>query len=98
MTDKLTTVHDLHDQALAWVARLRADDLSEADLAGFAAWLSESDQHQRSWDAALALWDDLEVVAHLPLDELLAQPAAPVVSIRSRLRSYRQRGDISSGW
>lgn len=65
------------DQALAWVARLRSDNLSEADLEGFADWLLEQDEHVEQWERALALWDTLEVVSSLPLDELPTESPQP---------------------
>ena len=86
MTDDRLTSADRDDQALAWVARLRADSLSEADLEGFADWLAESDQHRSSWDQALLLWDQLEVINALPLDALLAMPAPQPLTFAARLR------------
>lgn len=55
------------DTALGWVAHLRSDSASEQDRQAFALWLAESDANRRAMDEALALWDDLGVVRHMPL-------------------------------
>ncbi len=47
------------DQALAWIARLRADTVSAADRQAFALWLAEDDAHVRAMDEALELWEEL---------------------------------------
>lgn len=61
-TDSFPTTSD---EALAWVARLRADNVSDADIDGFALWLGSDQEHVQAMDAALELWDDLASVRHL---------------------------------
>lgn len=65
------------NQAFAWVARLRSESVTEADLAGFADWLDESKGHQQAWDSAMETWETLGVISHLPVDQLLADDSQP---------------------
>ncbi len=64
-TDNAATASD---EALAWVARLRADDVSDDDINAFALWLGSEQHRIQDMDAALDLWDDLGSLRHLPLD------------------------------
>ncbi len=59
------------DQALAWVVRLRAETVCEADLSDFADWLTATDSHQQAWEYALDTWESMGVLSHMPLDDLL---------------------------
>ncbi|MFV8781548.1 FecR family protein [Microbulbifer sp. SA54] len=68
-------VHDVQsedrlDQACAWIARLRSDDLSMADRRAFSAWIAESSANRQAFDEMSELWGDLGVLSHLPIDEL----------------------------
>jgi transmembrane sensor len=64
------SLEQLQDEALAWVARLRSDCLSEEDKQQFSLWLNQSDQHERVFDEAMNLWQDLGAVQYV-------QEAAP---------------------
>ena len=44
------------DQAIEWLARLRAANVTTQEKGAFAEWLSASSQHQRAFDDAAALW------------------------------------------
>ena len=59
----------MHDQAAAWVARLRADSVAEEDYQQFALWLAANPEHGSAMDTMLELWDDLAVTRHLPVTE-----------------------------
>ncbi len=48
------------DQAAYWFARLRADDCSEQERVGFAAWLAESEVHSREYARLLHTWQELD--------------------------------------
>ena len=74
----------LADQAASWLVRLRADDVSDDDLQGFALWLSANPEHQRAMDATLDLWDDLAVTRHLPVQPVEAEPEAPATGFGRR--------------
>ena len=59
------------NQALAWVARMRSESVTETDFANFADWLNGSESHRQAWDSALDTWETLGVVSHLPVEQLL---------------------------
>ena len=63
--------NDAIDQALEWLARLRADTVGESELSDFTNWLTAADNHQQAWDYALDVWESLGVLSHMPLDDLL---------------------------
>lgn len=46
------------DEAGEWLARLRSPDRSEADEAGFRAWLIAAPQNAVAFEAINAMWDD----------------------------------------
>ena len=50
------------DAALAWIARLRSDAVSDSDRQAFALWLAESDSNRKAMDAAEALWGELGAI------------------------------------
>lgn len=60
--------HRALDQAAAWIARLRADDVSAGDRAQFACWLSEDVGNAAAFDRMLELWSDLGVLRALPIE------------------------------
>lgn len=56
----------MEDRACQWIARLQADDASEADRQEFALWLAANPAHRQAMDAMLGLWEDLEILKHRP--------------------------------
>ena len=50
-------VDSASDQAIEWLARLRADDLPERELGAFAEWLAASSEHKAAFDEACDLWE-----------------------------------------
>lgn len=68
MTTMTPQQHRAFDQAAAWVARLRADDVSAADRQAFAEWLGADPDNAVAFDRTLELWADLGVMKALPLD------------------------------
>ncbi|MEP1471251.1 MAG: FecR domain-containing protein [Halieaceae bacterium] len=71
------TTYDIDcDQALAWIARLRADNVSAEDHQQFALWMAEGPTRRRAMDDMLNLWDDLGAVEALPFPEIDTRPAA----------------------
>lgn len=56
-------LEQLQDEALAWVAKLRSDQLCEDDHKQFSIWLNQSAEHELAFDEAVALWQDLGAVA-----------------------------------
>ncbi|MBT4522395.1 MAG: FecR family protein [Halieaceae bacterium] len=64
------------DEALGWIARLRAGSASDLDRQGFALWLAEDASHKQAMDAMLEMWDDLASVRYLPVTAIHSRPAA----------------------
>ena len=58
------------NQAIEWFARLRADDVSVEDRAGFVDWLRADRGHQIAIVEIINLWDDMTVVNKLNFAEL----------------------------
>jgi transmembrane sensor len=48
---------DIKAEAAAWLARLRADDRTEADERAFHAWLAADKSHAAAFEAINAVWD-----------------------------------------
>lgn len=44
-------------EAATWLARMHADDRSEADASAFRAWLDQRPEHARAFEAVTNLWD-----------------------------------------
>ena len=78
----------MHDKACEWIARLRADDVSEADRQDFALWLAANPAHRAAMDEMLDLWEDLEVLVGR---EDSAAPLEPAGHGRRRRRPGRDR-------
>lgn len=54
MRDKVQ--NRLSDEAIEWLARVRAEDVTAEETADFAQWLNQSPEHKRAFDEATALW------------------------------------------
>jgi transmembrane sensor len=61
------------DEAIEWLARLRATDVSNAEQGDFAQWLATHPLHKIAFDDALALWEELGT---LPADVMDGQSAS----------------------
>jgi ferric-dicitrate binding protein FerR (iron transport regulator) len=53
---------DDRDEAIQWIVRLRAHDVSQIDRARFIEWLAD-EQHRREFDALLRVWEKLGCIA-----------------------------------
>lgn len=62
--DSITTATPT-DQAIVWIARLRAHDVSAADRSRFAEWLARDAAHRVAFDETMRFWQRLGNVAHL---------------------------------
>jgi len=51
----------IDEQAVAWFARLRADNVSREEKAVFADWLQQSPSHQNAFDEICLLWGDTQL-------------------------------------
>lgn len=73
-------------EALAWIAQLNGDDVSEKDLAAFSEWVNRSPAHQKEIKELSELWNDLNVLT--VMDEPIRQ--ADKLSKQLRKRKARQ--------
>lgn len=65
---------EMADSAIAWFARLRADNVSSDDRSRFLEWLRSHRLHQHAFIEIVNLWEDLSVVKVLEWDELRPYP------------------------
>lgn len=80
----------VESEALAWIAQLNGDDVSEKDLAAFREWVNRSPAHQKEIKEISELWMGLNVLT--VMDEPIRQ--ADKVSKRLRkstARKHRKR-------
>jgi transmembrane sensor len=70
-------------EAACWLARLRAEDLGEDDVAAFQAWLAADPLHGIAFEAANSAWD---IAGSLPRDEF-----------RRARRAMPRRRDVMAG-
>ena len=59
-------------EAAAWLARLRADDKTEADERAFRLWLAEDRLHTAAFEAVTEVWEaagapSTEPARHMPV-------------------------------
>jgi ferric-dicitrate binding protein FerR (iron transport regulator) len=57
------------ETAIAWFARLRADDVTDDDRVGFVMWLRLHRMHQFAFIEVLDLWEDLAMFSALDFEE-----------------------------
>ncbi|MDY6946673.1 MAG: FecR domain-containing protein [Pseudomonadota bacterium] len=71
-----------------WLALLHSDDVSDADRARFAAWLSADPRHQRAYDGLQLLWRDISDLSQLK--QLEPVPPRPAERSRPTARATRR--------
>ena len=72
------------ESAAAWVVRLEAGDLGDAEAVAFDAWLSASPEHPAAFDAALAVSQGYAAAGEQVARELSARRVAPPPPIGRR--------------
>lgn len=72
-------------EALAWVAQLNGDSLTEQDLAAFREWVNRSPAHAREIQELASFWGELNVLTSM--DEPIRQ--ADALQKKFRRRSWR---------
>ncbi len=65
----------LSDQALAWFARMHADDVSVEERRQFEIWYHADPRHAEAYDKSLKLWDLLQLPAERVQQRLQADAA-----------------------
>ncbi len=76
-------------EALAWVAQLNGDDVTEKDLAAFREWVRRSPAHEKEIRELAAFWDDLNIL--VTMDEPIRQADAISRSLRRREKFQSRR-------
>jgi ferric-dicitrate binding protein FerR (iron transport regulator) len=72
------------DEAIAWIARLRAHDVSTDDRSRFAEWLASDVTHRAALDEIVQLWQRLGVVAQINATGVEDSPDAAIRVLRCR--------------
>lgn len=85
-----------NDQAAAWVVRLHADDVGEADWLGLEAWLAADPAHPQAYDEAEGLWAALG--AHRDAIRTGLHPVATGAGRPVDLQSRRQARTAWRRW
>lgn len=73
-SDNLPPEGTVRDRAVAWHVRLSSDAAEGDDWLAFEAWLAESPEHLRAYEAVEQVWSDLDQVT----------PAPAVVALKPR--------------
>lgn len=95
-TADIDTASVIETEALAWVAQLNGDDVSEKDLAAFREWAQRSPAHQKEIAELGQLWEDLNVLTCM--DEAIRQADTASSELRSkRARRQWQKRILTSG-
>lgn len=78
-------------EALAWIAQLDGDDISEKDLVAFREWANRSPAHAREIRELNSLWDELSVLTDMvgPIAE--ADFVSNQLRRRENFRAWRRR-------
>lgn len=84
-------------QAIDWLARLRADDLSDGEVRAFADWLAADAAHAEAFGAAEALFDEMTLAARMaPVRE--ASETVPAAARRISCHSDKPSVRLRRRW
>lgn len=72
-------------EALAWIAQLNGDDVSEKDLAAFREWVNRSPAHQKEIKELSELWTGLNVLT------VMDEPIRQADKLSKQLRKNKAR-------
>lgn len=75
-SDNLPPEETVRDRAVVWHVRLSSDAADGDDWLAFEAWLAESPEHLRAYEAVEAVWSDLDQVTPAPTVVTLTPRAA----------------------
>ena len=75
----------VESEALAWIAQLNGDDVSEKDLAAFREWVNRSPAHQKEIKELSELWTGLNVLT------VMDEPIRQADKISKQLRKSTAR-------
>ena len=77
----------VESEALAWIAQLNGDDVSEKDLAAFREWVNRSPAHQKEIKELSELWDGLNILT------VMDEPIRQADKVSRQLRQNQARKD-----
>lgn len=85
-------IPEIQQQAIAWLVRLRADNLTEDEMNEFSVWLTEDCLHSEAFAKAEDLFDDMVSAASLvvaPVNDIASgsQDKSSVVTMQKNLSS-----------
>lgn len=83
----------LKQQAIDWLVRLRAGDLTDAEMSSFADWLAENYRHSEAFAFAEDLFDDMVVAAGLATAANVAddiKSPGSLTGMRNRSATFEQ--------
>ena len=84
--DALSSASSLVEaEALAWIAQLNGDDVSEKDLAAFREWVNRSPAHQKEIKELSELWTGLNVLT------VMDEPIRQADKLSKQLRKNKAR-------
>ena len=89
---------DPTDQACAWVVRMHADDVGEADWLALETWLGEDAAHRRAYDDAERLWAAVDAYRGPILAGLDSDLEAQAAKTPSDVVDLGRRRRMRSGW
>src|SRR5712672_1430899 len=69
---KFPTLADIEDEAAAWIWRLDAETVIEADRLAFEVWLRRDVRHRRAFDELERLWRALDDLSEAKRPEKIA--------------------------
>lgn len=93
MTDKRTELNAssaIEAEALAWIAQLDGDNVTDKDLAAFREWIGRSPAHAREIRELNAFWGELNILTEM-MDDIAEADAVPRQLRREKVRSTRFR-------
>lgn len=83
---RITSQAALEEEAGRWIARLEADDVSDADREQFAAWLNEDKRHAETFEAMRHSWHRLDALGALANGQQAVEPG-PTQKVTTSRRS-----------
>ncbi len=75
----------LEAEALAWIAQLNGENISEKDLAAFREWVNRSPAHQREIQELSQLWGELNMLT------IMDEPIRQADKVSKQLRKAQSR-------
>ncbi|KSB90487.1 hypothetical protein AS593_13490 [Caulobacter vibrioides] len=84
-------------QAADWLARLRSESRTQADEAGFKAWLDRSEDHRTTFDTLTATWELAGALRHDP-EIAEAAPRRPARLARRAVLAGAGVSAVGLGW